>query len=298
MKKLRRDQKIFIGLFTIPTLVLFSIFVLWPALNALRYSLFEWSGFTANMSFTGLKNYTTAFRDNLFYSSLKHDIYMILFKEIMIISFALFFAIIISYGRITRFEKKAYQVVFFFPDSISVIIIATVWSLILHPRIGLLNGLLTLIGRDDLTRAWLGTYDTVMPSLSFIAGWAGIGFYMLVFLAGLASISRDITDSVKLEGAGFFTKLFFIVIPMLRDQLKFALITILITSFNFNYAIVMALTRGGPNNQSHVLSSYVYELSFIQARTGYASSIAVMLLLISLSCTLIMSRLPAKDWNG
>lgn len=297
MNKLNREQKIFSSIFILPTFILFCLFVIWPAFNALRFSFFQWSGFTANMKFVGLTNYVAALKDSLFYSSFWHDLYMIIFKEIMIIVLALFFALVIVYGKITNFEKKIYQIFFFFPDVISIIVIATVWSLILHPRIGLLNGLLQNMGLENLTRAWLGSYETVMPSLAFIASWAGIGFYMLVFIAGLGSISSDIIESVDIEGAGFFRRLFFIIIPMIWDQLKFAIITILITSFNFNYNIVLALTKGGPANQSHVLSSYIYELSFTQARTGYATSVAVFLLLLSLGFSLLIVKLLAKDWR-
>ena len=154
--KEKRSKKVFIAVFILPSLLGYCIFVLYPMLKGMFYSFYDWSGVTSKMRFIGLGNYKNLLIDPYVVQAFKNEFIIIFWKILLIISISLFFALVLTRSKLRSIEKSFYRIVFFFPNILSIIIIANIWSFTYHPTIGLLNSGLTKIGLASWTRTWLG----------------------------------------------------------------------------------------------------------------------------------------------
>jgi len=271
------------------------MFVIYPMFKGMYYSLYQWSGVTSEMKFIGINNYKNLLTDPYVVRAFKNEFIIIFWKIILIISISLLFAIAITRSRLGNSEKSFYRVVFFFPNILSVIIIANIWSFVYHPSIGILNSALEKLGLSQLTHAWLGEPKTVIGSLIPVVTWAGIGLFMLIFIAAIKGIPDELYDSAFIDGAGEWRQLINIIIPMIWEQLKFSVVTIIITTFSSTYVLVLAMTQGGPNNASQVVGSYIYDQTFKQFHAGYATAIGVVLFLVILIITAVTNKIMNRE---
>lgn len=296
MKK-SRSTKLFIAVFVLPTFLVYCIFGIYPVINSFITSFYKWSGYSDVITFVGTKNYERLFSDGVFFKSIWHDLILLFWKEIFIIAIALFLAFCLTKIRLGRRATGFYRFVFFFPNVLSIVIIGILWSFIYHPNIGLLNGLLKSVGLEALTTAWLGDQGTALAALIPIACWAGIGLFMIVFIAGINNISEELYESAALDGAGTFRQFWSITLPGLWEQLKFSIVTILFTTLSANVNLILVTTNGGPDNATQVMGSYVYQQAFTNFKVGYANAAAmVMLVICVLLCTVtnkLLGRSPA-----
>jgi len=291
----RASTRRFIAIFVLPTLILYSIFYIYPLIQSIYYSFQKWSGYTNVVKFVGFDNYRKLSQDSLIPHAIWNDFVILFWKEVLIIVFAMFFAIAVTRLGFGKRESGFYRIIFFFPNMISIVIIGLLWSFVYHPSIGLLNAGLQAIGLESLTHAWLGEMETAVPALIPVASWAGVGFFMIVFIAGINSIPEEIYEASRIDGAGEWKQLFRITIPLVWQHVKFAMLTILFTTLSGNYVFVLVMTNGGPDNASQVLGSYIYQLAFQQSNVGYAMAVAVLLLAITLVITGIANKLLNRE---
>lgn len=285
----------FMIVFGLPTFILYFTFFIYPAFESIRVSFFKWSGFTPTMEYLGLRNYLKILSDDIFINAIKNDFIIVFGKELIIVVLSVLFAVSLTRLRFSKEETGFYRFVFFFPNVLSVIVIATLWSFVLHPTMGVLNGLLKSIGLERSTHAWLGEYETVIPSIIAIASWAGIGLFMIVLIAAINNVPMELYESAKIDGAGEWVQLFKITLPMIWHQMQFVIITILYQTLGGNFGLIMPLTNGGPDNASQVMGLYVYQLGIQNNRVGYANAAAVILLAITVTISLISKKLLSRD---
>jgi ABC-type sugar transport system permease subunit len=289
---------LFVLVFVIPVFILYTIFTILPLLNSIRLSFYNWSGLTTTMDFVGIKNYLQILKDPIFHRAFKNDFIIVFGKEIIIITLSLFFAVALTRFKFKKGETWFYRFVFYFPNILSVIVIANLWSFIYHPNIGILNSALKAVGVKNLTRIWLVENGTLLPSLIVVASWAGVGFFMLVNIAAINSISEEIYESAEIDGASQWHQLIYITIPMIWQQIKFSMITILFTTLANNFILVQPMTNGGPDNASQVMGLYIYSSGIGGSRVSYSYASAVILLVISVTISLIMNRVLYKEDNN
>ncbi|BBI35987.1 carbohydrate ABC transporter permease [Cohnella abietis] len=289
----KQKRGLFIASFILPTLVLYCIFTLYPIVKALYISLFDWSGSSENMDFVGLANFREMYADPIIYKSISNDYFLIFWKVIGIMIMAIFFAV-----ALTRFKMRGanfYRVVFFFPNVLSIVVIAVLWRFIYNPSLGFLNGFLSFILNRKVEIPWLGDSQYSLWALLPPAIWSGIGFFMILMIAAIKSIPAALYESAEMDGARQWKQFTNITLPLIWEQVKVSVVLIVITSLNGSFAIVSVMTEGGPDNSTQVLGYYLYQMGFKQYHMGYASSIGVLILVLSLITTVILQRLMKRE---
>lgn len=293
MVQSKTQKYLFLAFCLLPTFILFLVFTVYPAVNGLYLSFFEWSGTSAVKDFIGLDHYKKLFNDSVILKSIFNDYFFVFTKVIGIMILSLFFAVALTQLRIK--EAPFYRVVFFFPNIMSVVVIGILWQFIFDPDIGLINGMLTAIGLESWTRPWLGSMEWALPSLVLPAVWAGIGLFMLLLMGGIMNVSKSLYESAEIDGASEWQQFWNITVPLIWPQIKTSIIYIVITSLNGSFVIVQIMTNGGPGNATEVMGSYLYEKAFEDFQFGYGAAIGVLILAVSLVTVLILQFILKRE---
>lgn len=279
----------FILLFTIPTLVLFSIFVLFPIVKGLYYSFFQWSGLSTNMTFLGLDNYKRLVSDPVVWRALGNDLQIAGIRLVATLVLSLGLAVVLT--RLNVLANKFFRSVLFFPVMLSVVVVCTIWMMLYNPSFGVLNTILNGIGITPPEAGWLGDFRTALYTTIPPAVWCSIGFYMIIFISAIESIPATLFESAKIDGANPWTELRSIILPLLRPQINFCVIYVVISSMNGSYLFVKLLTDGGPNNASEVLGTYMTLNGFSYHQFGYATAIATLILVATLALSGVLNKI-------
>lgn len=276
--------------FLMPALLLYAVFVVYPALRSIYVSLHVWRGLSPNMTFVGLYNFQKMVDDAIFWKALSHNLLYLLTLPLTIIIVALFFAFLLTQGvRGANF----FRITFFFPQVISLVAVGVLWSFIYHPTIGLLNGFLNVIGLGRLTRAWLGDVNFVLPAVGGVSIWAAVGFYMVLLIAAMQAIPIDFYAAARLDGANTWQLFRHVTLPLLWDTIQVAFVYLAIGALDMFAITQTMLIEGGPNRAGEVLSTYLFRTAFVQSEFGYATAIAVTLFAIKFlfsAVTLVATR--------
>jgi len=287
------SRRLFIISFLLPTLALFALFTVYPLIQGLYLSFFDWSGGSETMNFIGLDNYRELLADDIIPIALKNDYFLVFWKVILIMLFAVFFAVALT--RLKLKEYGFYRIVFFFPNIISVVVIGVMWSFIYNPTLGFLNKFLSLFTSSPVDTNWLGSPKLAIWSLLPPSVWAGIGFYMLLIIASILAIPSTLYEAASIDGASQWRQFTTITMPLVWEQFKTSVIHIVITTLNGSFIIVKLMTEGGPDNQTQVLGYYLYQMGFKQFHLSYGATIGVLILIVSLITTLILHRVLSRE---
>jgi ABC-type sugar transport system permease subunit len=274
--------------FIAPALIFLLIFSLAPFVFTVWVSLHEWNMLTpvSEMPFRGLENYRyLLFEDPLFRETFRNTVYFAIVNVGISVIFALCIALILN-GPI-RF-RAFWRAAFFIPYVTVPVAIAIVWRSILNDRYGMLNGLLDLVGLPN--QPFLDSVSQALPSMIGVAIWQGVGYYMIIFLAGLQAIPLDLYEAGKLDGASSWRLFWSITLPLLRPTMLFVVVVNTLNSLQI-FDLPFVLTEGGPVNSTNTLVLYMYDTAFQFLRVERATSMAVMLFLVILVITLIQLRL-------
>nr|WP_140983849.1 sugar ABC transporter permease [Bacillus velezensis] len=274
-------------LFLAPALI-FLLFVYIPIIENVFFSLFEWSSFQPEKTFIGFKNYIDLFHDPVFFTALRNNVLYAVISLICQVVGGLILAAVLE-DRLVRKWSPFFRTVFFLPVVISMTVIALLFDFIYNPEIGLLNQLLEAVGLDELTRAWLGDENTAMLSVIFVSQWQSVGYIAMLYIVSIQSIPAELYESAQLDGAGKIQQFFHITVPQTKEMSFVAVVMTLTGAFTvFNEPYI--LTGGGPGNASEVLSTFLYKSAFTKDMMGYASAIATVVLLLTLTLSLIQMK--------
>jgi len=291
-KKLSRN--LFIASFIIPTFLFFCLFTVYPVIQALQKSMYDWSGMSENSKFIGFDNFKDMFNDPIIWTAIGNDYFLVVGKVIGIMLLATFFAV-----ALTRFRLRSagfFRAIFFIPNVISVVVIGVLWNFIYNPQIGFLNAFLALFTGSKVDITWLGFPKHTIWMLLPPTIWAGIGFYMILMIAAIVNIPASYYEAANIDGAGQWSQFRNITMPLIWEQIKVSIINIVITTLNGSFVIVQLMTNGGqPDNTTHVMGSYLYRMAFQQYHFGYGAAIGVAILIISLITTLILQRIMRQE---
>lgn len=273
----KRKEALIGWLFLAPEIVGMLLLNVFALGFSLYLSLSDWDMLSGvqGIEFTGFDNYIKMFHDPTIIQAIKNNlIYMVLTVPIPI-AIALVLSVLIHNSV---FFKSYFKVAFFIPYISSIIAVAAVWSALFHPSLGPINQFLMELGISSPPK-WLVDPKMSLLAISIISSWAGLGYTIIIYMAGLTNISNEIYEAADIDGAGAMKKFFAITVPMLRPTTFFLLITMLIGSFKV-FDIIAFLTEGGPNNSSTVLVFRIYEEGFKYYNMGYASAISWLLFAI------------------
>ena len=295
---------VFLGL----PLAIYVLLVLSPFVQAFYYSLTDWGGFTAEMNFIGLDNYVRIFQDRTFQRAMINNAILVVVVPLVTIVLSLALASVItvggrSSGEVSGLRGSAfYRVISFFPYAVPAIIIGLVFGMVYNPRGGLLNGLLTAVGLDQFDSfPWLGDESTAMGATIFVMVWAMVGFYMVLFVAAIQGVDKEVFEAARLDGAGRFRTAVTITIPLIRDNVQTAYIYLGIGALDAFVFMQAMNSGGGPANSTLVMAQELFRTAFTQNRWGEASAMGVVLALITLlfaGLVFIVNRLTGAEKDG
>ncbi len=273
---------------------LYTLFVLLPYGSAMVLGFTRWSGLSANIRFNGLNNFIKLYNDHYFWSALSHNGIALIVLPPVVLGTALFFAFLFTQGiKFSRF----FRITFFFPQVLSVVVVAVLWGFIYHPTVGVLNAVIKIFGIQQLTNfPWLGNPKTVFGSVLAVVVWQAVGFYMVLFIAGMQSIPTDYYEAARIDGATSWTLFWRVTVPLLWDTIRTALIFLAIAAMDL-FAIVLVMTNGtgGPSRAADVVPTYLFSTAFSDGQFGYATAMGLVLLLLVLVLAIVSLRFTARE---
>ena len=271
-------------LFLSPTLVIVTVFIVFPILFSFYLSFHEWNMFSDEQAFIGLDNYLRMLEDPEFWMVFKHTIVYTIGTVPVNMALALVVAFVLHKQIAGR---KLLRAAFFTPVIISSVAAAVVWRWVFDPNLGLLNYLLGLVGLPAVN--WLNDPTAAMIALITVGVWKTFGINMVLFAAGLSGIPEHYYEAAEIDGAGSWAKFWKITVPLLSPTTLFILVLSIIGSFQV-FDLVYVLTFGGPLGTTKVLVFYLYEHAFKFFNMGYASAVAYLLFAILFVLTLAQIR--------
>lgn len=275
-----------IAFFILPALVMFLLIVFIPIIQSVQYSTLNWDGITDG-KFIGFKNYINMVKDPVFRFSLRNSLLLAAASVFIQMPISMLLALILANGvKGENFFRNA----FFIPVIISSTVIANLWMKIYHPSYGLLNVLLKNMGLESWIREWLGSSSTALGACFVPMIWKDIGYNMLLFYSSAKGIDSNIIEAAKVDGASRSQISWKIIMPMITPMIEAVTIFCIVGSLK-SFDMIFILTGGGPMNASTVLSMEMYKEIFSNNHYGYASAIAIVIIVICLLFTVLVQKL-------
>ncbi|HCY75831.1 MAG TPA: sugar ABC transporter permease [Ignavibacteriales bacterium] len=275
--------------FLAPALSAIFIFFFIPVIAAFFISFTDFDiyalGNLSTVRFVGLSNYLKLFEDPLFFTALKNTFYFVILAGPLSIVVSLGAALLLN-SKLIKF-KGIFRLSYFIPVVTTLVAVAIVWRFIYHPRFGIINYILSLIGIAPVD--WLGDTSTAMPAIVIMSVWKNFGYNMIIFIAGLQNIPEDLYEAASIEGASGWQKFKSITLPMLAPTTIFISIITMIGYFQL-FAEPYVMTQGGPLNSTLSIVQFMYQEGFRWWNMGYSASIAFVLFLIILIGTIIQLK--------
>lgn len=285
--KLKLKQNLVYLLFVGPALILFAIFILWPLLLAAFYSLRNWNGISPTSNFIGFMNFFKVFQEPIFYTSLTFTLKYTVICVVLLNSLGLFLALILNMNMKGRGILRS---VFFMPMIISSVAVGYTWNFIItnfFPYLG------KIFHVAFLEKIWLAYPDTSFLAMIVVSVWQMVGFYMIIYLAGLQTVPKDILEASQIDGASHVQSFFRITLPMIRPTFTICLFLSIVNglkAFDLNYS----LTNGGPYGSTQSLSFQIYLDAFDRNMMSYASAKAIIFCVIIAAVAIIQVLLTKK----
>lgn len=277
--------------FILPNFAGFALFTLVPMLAAFALAFLDWDSYSTP-EWVGTKNFQRMLGDENFHVALRNTLYYAAGHIPLTLVAALGLALVL--------DRKLRGVAFFrtaafFPYVTSLVAVAIVWNMLFNPTAGPVNQVLVALGMDDPPR-WVAGTDWAMPAVIVTSVWRDMGYYMVLYLAGLQTIPKEYYEAATVDGANAWQRFWGITLPSLRPTTFFVLVMLTIQSFKV-LDLIVVMTDGGPGRSTKVLAQLIYEQGIREGRFGYSSAIALVLFLIVLTATLIQFRINERR-NG
>ncbi len=297
MKMQRRREALTAWLFSAPSLLLLLFFLIIPFIMAFVLSLTDQRMIpNPNLptEFIGLRNYIRLFGEETFYRAILNNFIFAAIVVPLQTSFALILAMLIN-QKLKMINL--YRTIYFSPVVVTMVVVAVVWSNLFNPTEGFINQFLKFISFGRIQPiGWLQDTHWAFPAIMILSIWQGVGFQMVIFLAGLQDIPAELYEAARVDGASKWQQFRFVTLPQLRNTTIFVVITTTILAFKL-FTQVWVLTKGGPQNATMTTIVFLYRQGFRQLRVGYASTIAVVFFLIVLTISLFQ-RVFLKEEGG
>ncbi len=278
-------------IFLIPALNVFTLFVVLPIVEAAYYSFYRWNGYGDPEKFVGFKNYTYLFRNRVFIISLKNNFYIIALSLFVQLPFALLVALMIS-DKIKG--ATFFRTIFFLPYILAEIVTGLIWAYIYDGNYGLVAAVWGFFGAE--APFIIADKDWALVAVLIVIFWKFFGIHMMIYIAGLQAISKEVLEAAKVDGAGSFITAIRIKIPMLIPTIKLSVFLSLLGSLQL-FDIIMPLTGGGPSNVTHSMVTYLYYFGVMRMKIGFGSAVGVIIFLICLFIAIGYQRTLMREDN-
>ncbi|MCS6993793.1 MAG: sugar ABC transporter permease [Anaerolineales bacterium] len=286
----RFQDNLMIFLFLLPAVVLFLLFVVYPILQSVYYSLFNWKGFGPAVDFVGLDNFKNILKDRVFLIALRNGLLIIALSLLVQLPLSLLLAVLV--GRDLP-GRVFFRTVFFLPYVLSEVIAALMWLFILNPDPdrGFVNAVIVALGGQP--QAWLGNPNLVLIAIFAALTWKYFGYHMLLFMTGLQNIPSEIEEAGRVDGANALQNFFYITLPLLSSTIRTSVYISVLGSLQ-QFIMVWIMSKGGPVNASETMATYMYRFGFVRFQLGYGSAVAIYMFLLCLIFSLIYLHFTRK----
>jgi raffinose/stachyose/melibiose transport system permease protein len=288
---LRRQQMYYAILFISPALAIYLVFMLYPFLNTIYLSFTNWNGATVTKDFVGLSNYARMVGDEAVWKAFYNNVIWVIIGTISPVVIGLFLALLLWSG--TR-ASLFFRTVYFLPFILPLVVVSIVWQWIFHPLFGPLNKLLDSVGLEQLSRGWLGDPNTALYAVLVSAIPGATGLVVVILFAALQNVDVSQVEAAKIDGANWFQRAWYVVIPQLAPVITLVTSITLIGGFAV-FDNVFVMTGGGPGHASEVLGTYTYQVAFQENQAGFGSALAVLMTTLSLVSAIVFVRLRERQ---
>ena len=273
-----KRKNIFPYLLILPTLCFLGVFCFYPMLRGFGYSITDYDrSDPMNYSIVGLQNFIDIFtKDKIFWPAVKVSVKWVLVQVSLQLTLGMIFALILNAKFVGRSAVRTFC---FAPWAVSGALTTILWFLIYNEHIGLLNQMLTLLGKGALRKAWIQNVKTVFPSVVISELWRGIPFFTITLLGGLQTVPTELYESAKVDGGNGWTNFWLISLPYMKESIVFATLMRSIWEFR-SVDLIMTMTDGGPMRKTLTLPIYMYQESIVSGRYGYGAALTVILFAI------------------
>ena len=278
--RLERDDRRFGWALTLPGLAALSLIVVFPLLFTIFTSAYDYTLLHRRYdTFVGLENYREAFAADYFGESLWVTLKFVI--AVVVLEFLLGFTVALMLNSVIRF-KDVYYLILLMPLLINPVVVALIWRMFLHPELGIVNWLLSLIGIGPVN--WLGDVRIAFWTVVLVDIWHQVSFMIVLLLAGLSALPREPYEAARMDGASTLQAFFHVTLPLMRPVIVVTLLIRLIFAVK-TFDLVFIMTRGGPGTSTDLISYFIYRSAFFGLNIGQASAISVVLLVIVLALT-------------
>ncbi|WP_329091614.1 MULTISPECIES: carbohydrate ABC transporter permease [unclassified Streptosporangium] len=289
----------FVASFLAIPVALYLIYVIAPYAQAFYIAFTDWRGVNATPRLVGLENFQRLLADNVFWQAVSHNLVLLVLMPILTLGIALFFAFLLNAGGRGGtggiWGSKFYRVVFFFPQVLAVAVVAVLFQQVFRPdRSGMLNAPLIALGFEPV--GFLSDTDVAFWSILAVLVWQAVGFYVVLFSAGIASIPRDLFEAAAIDGAGGPQLFLRVTLPLLWDTIQVGWVYLGIAALDV-FAIVWVMTaeHGGPDHSTTVMAAEIYRTAFQYFKFGYASAMGVVLFFFTIGFAALALRLSRRE---
>jgi raffinose/stachyose/melibiose transport system permease protein len=292
----RLQDHLAIFLFLLPAFVIFLLFIIYPIFRAVYFSLFNWNGMGPATVFVGLNNFKQILTDHVFMKAVVNCLLIVILSLCIQLPLALMLAIMV--GRDLP-GRAFFRAIFFLPYVLSEVITAIIWMSMFSPdpERGFINALLVLIPGVH-AQNFLGDLNQVLACVFIVLSWKYFGLHMLLYMAGLQNIPKEIEEAAVIDGANRWQTIRNVTIPLLGSTIRTTILLSVLGSLT-QFNLIWIMTRGGPVNASEVMSTYMYRYAFIRFQFGYGSAVALVMLAICLIFSIMYLRLARQpDYLG
>lgn len=284
------NNKKAIMIFTLPSLIIFTIMVFYPICQTVLKSFTEWDGLSTPI-FNGIDNYIALFKDDVFYISLKNGLYFAFILLVVQITIGTVLALAI-WDIDTKF-KRFLRISYFIPVVLSITVVCQLWLSLLNSEYGLLNKLFELVG-SSYRQDWLSGKDTAIFAIIASNAWQFMGYHFILLLTAAKSIPEQYFEAATIDGCSKMKAHIKITIPLMAESYKFCIILAVTGGLNA-FANMFIMTSGGPGNSTYTLTYLMQRSAFRIGEYGYGCAVATCLVLECLIATVIINRLVARE---
>ncbi|WP_219509693.1 carbohydrate ABC transporter permease [Nonomuraea ceibae] len=271
-------------LFLAPALVLLAVFFLWPAVTAVQLAFFSYD-VVSTPEWVGLANFGRMADDPRFWTALANSGLFLLLMLPVLVFVPLLLAVLVN---MPLRGIKAFRVMYYLPVVTSMVVVAIAWNYVFHQR-GALNWVLTSLGLLDEPVQYLLEPGWALPALVLVESWKSMGYYMMIYLAGLQSIPRELHEAAEVDGAGAWQRLSRITTPLLRPYVAVVLVLGSMDAMQV-FTSVFVMTQGGPQDTTMTLGYYIYDSAFRRFDVGYANAMGIVLWVILVVFSVVSYR--------
>lgn len=276
--------------YLLPALLLYAAFLIYPMVESVRLSFFKWSGYaTEPQEFVGARNFVRLFTvDTVFWTAFRNSLIWVVLSLAVPMLISLLLALALNQKVLGR---NVFRSIFYLPAVFASITVAAMWRWIYAPSIGAVDQALTLLGLGSWSHEWLGDPNIALYSVFVAAIWQGIGFNMVLFLAGLQQVPAELVEAAQIDGANTWQRFWAVTMPALRPTTVVVVILTIINSLKV-FDLIVGMTGGGPAQATQVLALWSYTQSFSNHNFGMGGATATVLLVISLALVI-----PYLTWS-